>query len=324
MKHLLSVSDMSVPFISSLLDRSMEELIAMRQGSVGRAESMRGKTVVNLFLEASTRTRVSFELAAKRLGADVVNIASSGSSISKGETLLDTVRTLAAMHADVFVVRHSYSGSAQMIADSFDQHGVRSSVINAGDGLHEHPTQALLDAVTIRSAFGLPSDDFSGLLVVIAGDVMHSRVARSNVALLTKLGAHVRLCAPRTLMPAKAGDLIDSSCSGKLEIFDSLDEAISGAHVAMMLRIQKERLSGGFIASTKEYARHFGMNESRLTKAHPDAIVMHPGPMNRGIEISSSMADHSRSRILDQVEAGVATRIAVLRSIFEASESSSE
>jgi aspartate carbamoyltransferase catalytic subunit len=263
---------------------------------VKKVPTLRGKTVVNLFYEASTRTRTSFELAGKRLSADVVNVGGSSSSTSKGESLSDTVRTLDAMHPDVIVVRHSASGAAEYVAKR-----IRASVINAGDGLHQHPTQALLDAFTIQSH----KQRLDGLTVAICGDILHSRVARSNAELLPMLGAKVRLAGPGTLLPRNVEAL---GC----EAFNRIEPALEGADVVMMLRIQRERLTGAFFPTMREYSRLYGLNKARLALAKPDAIVMHPGPLNRGVEIADDVADGERSVILDQVESGVAVRMAVL------------
>jgi aspartate carbamoyltransferase catalytic subunit len=295
LRHLLSVADLDRDTADRILDtaRAFQE-VARRP--VKKVPTLRGKTIVNLFYEASTRTRTSFELAGKRLSADVVNVGGSSSSTSKGETLSDTVRTLDAMHPDVIVVRHSASGAAEYIAKR-----IRASVINAGDGLHQHPTQALLDAFTIQAHKGR----IEGLTVAICGDILHSRVARSNAELLTLLGANVRLAGPRTLLPRNVEAL-----GG--EAFDRLQPALEGADVVMMLRIQRERLGGAFFPTMREYSRLYGLNRTRLALAKPDAIVMHPGPLNRGIEIADDVADGDRSVILDQVESGVAVRMAVL------------
>ena len=258
--------------------------------------TLRGKTVINLFLEPSTRTRTSFEIAAKRLSADAVNISGSASSTTKGETLLDTARNLDAMSPDVVVVRHAQAGAAEMLARQ-----LRAGVVNAGDGAHEHPTQALLDCSTIRAHKG----KLDGLEVAICGDIRHSRVARSNIWALTKLGAHVRVAAPRTLL---APGLADMGAS----VHERIEPALEGADVVMMLRIQKERMGGSLFPNTREYSRYFGLNPRRLELAKPDAIVMHPGPINRGVEIDPAVADGPRAVILDQVARGVAVRMAVL------------
>ena len=294
-RHLLGIEDLTPRDVVQFLDAA-EVFFDVSKRRVRKVPTLRGKTVINLFYEASTRTRTSFEIAGKRLSADVINISVSTSSVSKGESLLDTVKNLEAMHPDVLVVRHAASG-----APSFVARHTRAAVVNAGDGTHEHPTQALLDAFTIRRAKGRLAD----LVVTIAGDIAHSRVARSNAHLLTRLGATVRFCAPRTLMPVGADTF-------GVELYDSLPAAVEGADVVMMLRIQRERLTEALIPSTREYSRTFGLNARVLARAKPDAIVMHPGPMNRGVEIDSELADSPRSVILDQVEAGVAVRMAVL------------
>jgi aspartate carbamoyltransferase catalytic subunit len=295
LRHLLSIEDLDRPLAERILTtaRAFEE-VARRP--VKKVPTLRGKTVINLFYEASTRTRTSFELAGKRLSADVVNVGGSSSSVSKGETLSDTVRTLDAMHPDIIVVRHSASGAAAYVAAR-----TRAAIINAGDGLHQHPTQALLDAFTILSHKGR----LEGLSVAICGDILHSRVARSNAQLLPMLGATVRLAGPATLLPRNAEAL---GCA----VYDRLEPALEGADVVMMLRIQRERLGSGFFSTLREYSRLYGLSAKKLLLARPDAIVMHPGPLNRGVEISDDVADGSRSVILDQVESGVAVRMAVL------------
>jgi aspartate carbamoyltransferase catalytic subunit len=295
LRHLLGIDGLGRPAAERILDTAKAFLEITRR-PVRKVPTLRGKTIINLFYEASTRTRTSFELAGKRLSADVVNLGGPSSSASKGESLRDTVATLDAMHADVIVLRHSASGAAQYLAER-----TRGAVVNAGDGMHEHPTQALLDAFTIREHKGR----IAGLTVAICGDIQHSRVARSNALLLPMLGAEVRLAGPRTLLPARSDAL---GCP----VFDRLEPALEGADVVMMLRIQKERLGGALFPTLREYARVFGLSRARLALAHPDAIVMHPGPMNRGVEISDEVADGSSSVILDQVEAGVAVRMAVL------------
>jgi aspartate carbamoyltransferase catalytic subunit len=295
LRSLLSADQLDRPSATRILDAA-ESFFEVSRRSVRKVPALRGKTVLNVFFEASTRTRTSFELAGKRLSADVVNLSASSSSTTKGETLLDTIKTLEAMRPDLVVIRHSASGAADYVAR-------RSSipVVNAGDGTHEHPTQALLDAFTIRRAKG----HLEGLEVAICGDILHSRVARSNVALLRTLGAKVRLAAPYTLMPSEAAQL-------GATVHTRIESALDGADVVMMLRIQRERLSGVFLPTLREYARTFGLNARRLGLAKPDAIVMHPGPMNRGVEIAPNVADGPQSVILDQVEAGVAVRMAVL------------
>ncbi|HEX4336006.1 MAG TPA: aspartate carbamoyltransferase catalytic subunit [Polyangiaceae bacterium] len=295
LRHLLSIDDLDRPLAERILEtaRAFEEV---GRRPVKKVPTLRGKTIVNLFYEASTRTRTSFELAGKRLSADVVNVGGSSSSVSKGETLSDTVRTIDAMHPDVIVIRHAASGAAEYVAAR-----TRASIVNAGDGLHQHPTQALLDAFTILSHKG----KLDGLTVAICGDILHSRVARSNARLLPMLGANVRLAGPSTLLPRDAETL---GCP----VFDRLEPALEGADVVMMLRIQRERLGGAFFPTLREYSRVYGLNRKRLALAKPQAIVMHPGPLNRGVEISDDVADGEHSVILDQVESGVAVRMAVL------------
>jgi aspartate carbamoyltransferase catalytic subunit len=296
LRHLLSIGDLDRPAAERILAtaRAFQE-VARRP--VKKVPTLRGKTIVNLFYEASTRTRTSFELAGKRLSADVVNVGGSSSSVSKGETLSDTVRTLDAMHPDVIVVRHASSGAANYVAAR-----TRASIVNAGDGLHQHPTQALLDAFTIESRKGR----LEGLTVAICGDILHSRVARSNAQLLPMLGATVRLAGPSTLLPARARETL--GCA----VYDRIEPALEGADVVMMLRIQRERLGGAFFPTLREYSRVYGLNQKRLALARPDALVMHPGPLNRGVEIADDVADGEHSVILDQVESGVAVRMAVL------------
>jgi aspartate carbamoyltransferase catalytic subunit len=258
---------------------------------------LRGQTLINLFFEDSTRTRTSFELAGKRLGADVINMSVSTSSVNKGETLLDTAATLNAMHCDLLVVRHDQSGAPNLLAQKVD-----AAVINAGDGTHEHPTQALLDALTIRRRRGR----LEGLTVAICGDVLHSRVARSNIHLLTAMGSRVRVIGPPTLMPAGVTAL-------GVEVFHDMRSGLAGADIVMMLRLQRERMQGGLVPSAREFFRFFGLDAEKLAYARPDALVMHPGPMNRGVEIDSAVADDpDRSLIREQVEMGVAVRMAVL------------
>jgi aspartate carbamoyltransferase catalytic subunit len=294
-RHLLGTEGLRSEDAIRILDLA-EVFFEVSRRRVRKAPTLRGKTVINLFFEPSTRTRTSFEIAGKRLSADVINISTASSSVSKGETLLDTVRNLEAMHPDILVVRHGASGAPHYIAE---RTGAR--VVNAGDGTHEHPTQALLDAFTIRRAKG----KVSGLTVAILGDIAHSRVARSNAILLSALGAEVRFAGPRTLLPPA----LDAY---PVRTFDRIEPALAGADVVMALRIQKERLSGALLPSLREYSRQFGINATRLALAKPDAIVMHPGPVNRGVELDGGIADGPRSVILDQVEAGVAVRMAVL------------
>jgi aspartate carbamoyltransferase catalytic subunit len=264
--------------------------------------TLRGKTVVNLFFEDSTRTRISFETAAKRLSADVINFSAKGSSVSKGESLKDTAQTLQAMGADAVVIRHGSSGAAKRLADT---QWIQAAIINAGDGTHEHPTQALLDAFTIKQHLRSEQSDLTGLRVLIVGDILHSRVARSNVLLLTKLGAQVVLVAPPTLLPVGVSDW-------PVEISYDLDSQIEKCDVVMMLRIQLERMADSFFPTEREYSRRYGLNSARLAKLSKSAIVMHPGPMNRGLEISADSADDLKSVIIDQVKNGVAVRMAVL------------
>ncbi|MCK6533211.1 MAG: aspartate carbamoyltransferase catalytic subunit [Polyangiaceae bacterium] len=295
LRHLTSVRDLDRAAALRILDTA-EAFLEVTRRPVRKVPTLRGKTIINAFFEASTRTRTSFELAGKRLGADVVNIGGSASSTSKGETLRDTVATLDAMHADVIVVRHSASGAADYIKGR-----TRAAIVNGGDGMHEHPTQALLDAFTIRRHVGR----LEGLTVAICGDIQHSRVARSNALLLPLLGAKVRLAGPQTLLPHDAAAL-------GAETFTRLEPALEGADVVMMLRIQQERLGSALLPTLREYARTFGLNRARLGLAKPNAIVMHPGPMNRGVEINDDVADGERSVITAQVESGVAVRMAVL------------
>ena len=304
MKNLLSASDLSKPQIIEVLDLA-HEMSDVNEREIKKLPTLRGKTVVNLFFEDSTRTRISFELAAKRLSADVINFAAKGSSVSKGESLKDTAQTLEAMGADAIVLRHGSSGSAHRLAHSG---WVRSAVINAGDGSHEHPTQALLDAMTIRQALVTNpiGSDLSGKKVLIVGDISHSRVARSNLILLKALGATLATCGPATLVPR--------SLEPTGGIFYSLDKAIDefAPDAVLMLRIQSERMEASFFPTEREYSRVWGMNSERLSRLGDSAIVLHPGPMNRGLEIDAASADSPKSKILDQVQNGVAVRMAVL------------
>jgi aspartate carbamoyltransferase catalytic subunit len=312
-RHLLGIEPLSAEDIVQVLDLS-ETFFEINERPIKKVPTLRGRTVINLFLEPSTRTRTSFEIAAKRLSAEAINIAGSSSSTVKGETLVDTARNLNAMGADVIVVRHKASGAAALVAEHVD-----ASVINAGDGAHEHPTQALLDAMTIRryKASALPKGapanrTFAGLEVAICGDIEHSRVARSNLWSLTRLGARVRLCAPRTMMP-RGVERILGDLSSAVRVTHGLDEALEGADVVMMLRIQSERLGQGpLFPTTREYSKTFGLSRRCLERAKPDAIVMHPGPMNRGVEIEPDVADGARAVILDQVTHGVAVRMSML------------
>ncbi len=294
--HLLGIESLSVEEIGALLDLA-DSYVLLNRGATKKTDLLKGRTLINLFFEASTRTQASFELAGKRLGADVMNMSVKTSSVSKGETLIDTASTLNAMRPDILVVRHQDSGAAELLAAKLD-----CCVVNAGDGSHEHPTQALLDALTIRRRRG----SFEGLIVAICGDVAHSRVARSNIHLLLKMGARVRLVAPRTLLPADADRF-------GAEIFHDMKEGLAGADIVMMLRLQLERMAGAFVPSTREYFRFYGLDHDKLKAAKPGALVMHPGPMNRGVEIDSAVADDIEiSLIQEQVEMGVAIRMAVL------------
>ncbi|HMC76256.1 MAG TPA: aspartate carbamoyltransferase catalytic subunit [Vicinamibacterales bacterium] len=294
-RHLLGIADLEPAEITLILDTA-EAMTEIAARPIKKVPALRGRTVVNLFFEPSTRTRMSFEVAEKRLSADTLSIAVAQSSVTKGETLLDTIRNLEAMSPDMIVMRHASSGAPHLLARL-----CRSVIINAGDGMHEHPTQALLDAYTIREH----KKRFDGLKVAIVGDLMHSRVLRSNVQLLNKMGAQVWACAPATLMPAELARF-------GVRATTSIDEAVADADVIMMLRIQHERMHGHFIPSTREYFTLFGLTPARVARAKPDVIIMHPGPMNRGVEIDSDVADGPYSVILEQVTNGVAVRMAVL------------
>ena len=301
MRHLLSTKDLSYDAALTFLDTA-DQMAAVGHRSVKKLPALRGRTVVNLFFEDSTRTRISFEAAAKRLSADVINFSAKGSSLSKGESLKDTALTLKAMGADAVVIRHGASGAAHRLANS---DWIRGAVINAGDGTHEHPTQALLDAYTMRDHLRDNSGSLEGLNVVIVGDVLHSRVARSNVWLLDTLGANVTLVAPPTLLPVGVE-------TWPCRISYDLDEAIVKADVVMMLRVQLERMNAAFFPSAREYSRRYGLDGPRMRTLPDHALVMHPGPMNRGMEIAADVADADRSVILDQVTNGVHVRMAVL------------
>jgi aspartate carbamoyltransferase catalytic subunit len=292
---LLGIEETSPPEITALLDLA-ERYVEVNRQIEKRQTVLQGRTQVNLFFEASTRTQSSFEIAGKRLGADVMNMAVATSAISKGETVLDTAMTINAMHPDFLVVRHQSSGAVELLAQK-----VSCAVINAGDGQHEHPTQALLDALTIRRR----KKRIEGLTVAICGDVLHSRVARSNIHLLNKLGARVRVVAPSTLLPTGVAGF-------GVEVHRNMRDGLQGADIVMMLRLQLERMNGSFVPSVREYYRFFGLDEEKLSYAKRDALVMHPGPMNRGVEISSNVADGVQSVIREQVEMGVAVRMAVL------------
>ncbi|MFN3764009.1 MAG: aspartate carbamoyltransferase catalytic subunit [Aliihoeflea sp.] len=299
-RHLLGIKGLSPLDIENLLDRA-EAAVAISRGADKKRATLRGRTQINLFFEASTRTQASFELAGKRLGADVMNMSVASSSVKKGETLIDTAMTLNAMRPDILIIRHGSAGAAALLAQK-----VGCSVVNAGDGAHEHPTQALLDALTIRRAKGR----IAGLTVAICGDVLHSRVARSNIVLLNALGARVKVAAPSTLLPSGIGQM-------GVETSPWLEDAVADADVVMMLRLQRERMAGAFVPSVREYFRFHGLDAAKLSKARPDALVMHPGPMNRGVEIASAIADGPQSVIQEQVEMGVAVRMAVMEALLE-------
>ena len=297
-RHLLGIEGLQPQEIVGLLDLAEQAVEVSRQIEKKKAV-LRGRTQINLFFEASTRTQSSFEIAGKRLGADVMNMAVGNSALKKGETLIDTAMTLNAMRPDILVVRHHAAGAVELLS-----HKVSCSVINAGDGAHEHPTQALLDALTIRRHKG----KIAGLTVAICGDIAHSRVARSNILLLNALGAHVRVIGPSTLVPAGIERL-------GVTAFTDMRSGLADADIVMMLRLQRERMDGSFVPSVREYFHYFGLDEEKLSWARPDALVMHPGPMNRGVEIDSAVADGARSLIREQVEMGVAVRIAVLEAL---------
>lgn len=297
-RDLLGIRDLSAAEIRGILDTA-ENFRELNSREIKKVPTLRGKTVINLFFENSTRTRTSFELAAKRLSADAVNISVSSSSVTKGETLVDTALNLDAMDPDCIVVRHSSAGVPHQLAKVS-----RAAIVNAGDGANEHPTQALLDAMTIREHKG----KIEGLKVAIVGDILHSRVARSNIHLFNKLGASVRVAGPKTLVPSEFEGFVENG----LEVCEHVEDAIKGADVVMILRIQTERMNAAYFPTLREYSIHYGLTNDRLDLAKKDAIVLHPGPMNRGIEIASEVADSSRSLILDQVKYGVAVRMAVL------------
>ncbi len=300
-RHVLAMDDLSRDDISLILDTA-DSLKSISTRAIKKVPTLRGRTVINLFFEPSTRTRMSFEIAAKRLSADTFNFSASTSSTSKGESLIDTVRTLAAMRPDAVVVRHAASGAPAFIAGCFDREfGGAVSVLNGGDGVHEHPSQSLLDLMTVREAKGA----ISGLKVAIIGDIAHSRVAHSNITGFTRMGAEVRICGPMTMLPPAAEEL-------GAKVFTDPKEAVRGADVVMTLRIQKERLRGSLIPSLREYAACFAVTPELLALADPEVVVMHPGPLNRGVEIDSRVADGPFSLILDQVENGVAVRMALL------------
>jgi aspartate carbamoyltransferase catalytic subunit len=299
-RHLLGIGDLFPAEIELLLDRA-DAAVSISRQSEKKTSALRGRTQINLFYEVSTRTQSSFELAGKRLGADVMNMSVASSSVKKGETLIDTAMTLNAMRPDILIIRHQSAGAAALLAQK-----VGCSVVNAGDGAHEHPTQALLDALTIRRAKG----PLSKLIVAICGDILHSRVARSNIILLNALGAQVRVVAPSTLLPAGIERM-------GVIVARSMAEGLKDADVVMMLRLQRERMSGAFVPSVREYFRYFGLDAEKLKAAKGDALVMHPGPMNRGVEIASEIADGPQSVIQEQVEMGVAVRMAVMEALLD-------
>ncbi len=299
-RHLLGIASLSAADIHGMLDLAEAEVIQSRQIDK-KKDTLRGRTLINLFFEPSTRTQSSFELAGKRLGADVLNMAIGKSSMEKGETLLDTAITLNAMRPDILVVRHHAAGAAELLSQKMD-----CAVINAGDGAHEHPTQALLDALTVRRRKGA----IAGLTVAICGDILHSRVARSNIMLLNALGAKVRVIGPSTLLPRNPRTL-------GVEAFTDMRRGLDGVDVIMMLRLQRERMVSALVPSTREYFRFFGLDEEKVKWAKPDAIVMHPGPINRGVEIDSWIADDVRSVIREQVEMGIVVRMAVLQALAQ-------
>ncbi len=301
-RHLLGIDGLDAADIALILDLA-ETYIEQNRADDKKRTLLRGRTIINLFFENSTRTRTSFELAGKRLGADVINMSVASTSVKKGETLLDTALTLNAMHLDALVVRHPESGAVKLLAEA-----VNCAVINGGDGSHEHPTQALLDALTIRRRKGR----LHGLTVAICGDVLHSRVARSNIALLNIMGAHVRVVGPRTLLPAQISRM-------GVEVFHDMARGLADVDIIMMLRLQTERMHGSFLPSIREYFHFYGLDHNKIARARPDALVMHPGPINRGVEIDSAVADDlDRSLIREQVEMGVAVRMACLDLLLRA------
>lgn len=297
-RHLLTCEGLTASDINFLLDIADANADANARRDKKR-EVLAGRTLINLFFESSTRTQSSFELAGKRLGADVMNMNVATSSVTKGETLIDTAVTLNAMRPDIIVVRHHSAGAVELLSQKVD-----CSVINAGDGAHQHPTQALLDALTIRRAKGR----IQGLIVAICGDILHSRVARSNINVLNTLGANVRIIAPSTLLPSSPERL-------GAEVYTDMWKGLEGADIVMMLRLQRERMEGSYVPSSREFYHFFGLDHEKLARAKPDALVMHPGPMNRGVEIASTVADDPRSVIREQVEMGVAVRMAVLEAV---------
>ncbi|EYS89869.1 aspartate carbamoyltransferase [Bartonella bacilliformis str. Heidi Mejia] len=299
-RHLLGIKGLTLQDLTTLLDRA-DANVTLYQKNDKKKSILHGRTQINLFFESSTRTQSSFELAGKRLGADVMNMIISNSSVKKGETLIDTATTLNAMNPDILVIRHNCAGAASLLAQKID-----CCVINAGDGAHEHPTQALLDALTIRRTKGR----IEGLTVAICGDILHSRVARSNIISLNTLGARVRVVAPSTLLPTGIEDM-------GVEVFHTMQEGLKGADVVMMLRLQLERMTGAFIPSIREYFYHFGLHKENLIYAKNDCIIMHPGPINRGVEIASDIADGTRSMIHTQVEMGIAVRMAIMEALLD-------
>ncbi len=305
MKHLLSINDLNQSEAISILDTAVE-LARVSDAPMKKLPTLRGRTIVNLFAEDSTRTRISFEAAAKRLSADVINFSSKGSSVSKGESLKDTAQTLQAMGADAVIIRHQASGAPHRLASSQWMSG---TVINAGDGTHEHPSQALLDAYTLRKHLMQGSNNLQGLHVAIVGDILHSRVARSNVLLLSKLGATVTVVAPPTLLPVGIQ-------SWPAKVSYDFDDVIPQADAIMMLRVQSERMNELFFPNAREYSRYFGLNSDRVKRMKKDSIIMHPGPMNRGLEITADVADSARSVIVEQVSNGVSVRMAILYTLL--------
>jgi aspartate carbamoyltransferase catalytic subunit len=307
-RHLLGINELDPADIVQILDLG-DTFLEIGERPIKKVPTLRGRTVINLFFENSTRTRTSFEIAAKRMSADAVNISASSSSTTKGETLIDTATNIDAMRPDVVVVRHAFGGAPHVIA----RH-VRCAVVNAGDGQHEHPTQALLDAATIRRHKGSPTGSIEGLEVAIVGDIQHSRVARSDLLALTKLGARVRLCAPWTLLPRGIESIGGDVTRERTRVCTKLEDALDGADVVMMLRVQNERMSGEAprFPNTREFSRQYGLSRRTLAYAKSDAIVMHPGPINRGVELAPDIADGERAVILEQVTWGVAIRMAVL------------
>jgi aspartate carbamoyltransferase catalytic subunit len=305
MKHLLSINDLSESEAIAILDTAVE-LARVSDAPMKKLPTLRGRTIVNLFAEDSTRTRISFEAAAKRLSADVINFSSKGSSVSKGESLKDTAQTLQAMGADAVIIRHQASGAPHRLASSQWMSG---TVINAGDGTHEHPSQALLDAYTLRKHLMYGAKNLKGIHVAIVGDILHSRVARSNVMLLSKLGAEVSVVAPPTLLPVGIE-------SWPAKISYDFDDLIPQVDAIMMLRVQSERMNELFFPNAREYSRYFGLNSDRVKKMKKESIIMHPGPMNRGLEITADVADSARSVIVEQVSNGVSVRMAILYTLL--------